>query len=359
MDLEYILERNLEEVLVKFASYVDCLRDAVKEKCISLEDFHSFLLKLPAFSKSHEGQMLTLLSEKKSKLKETKTFTETFDFLSTECASFLNYGIFQHIVEKYNIKEDKEELKYNDHLKAYIEKHKISEFVKINHLLLTLLQNKIGSTELVLKYDIKTAERLARVTELQKFIARILNLMPSAVEIIDIDKGCVVVTFFIPAPVASAIFTSNTVFTSRERRELQAASVLWLQCNGHTIHFEKMEPKSHTTHIMKPKSYTTYVMEPKFHTTRIAGKMELKSYTTHLAGKMELKSYTTYAMEPKFHTTYIAGKMEPKSRTTHVAGKMEQKVPHGLHYAGNPQFRLPLCLATNTPVTLYPTFLPL
>ena len=62
--------------------------------------------------------------------------------------------------------------------------------------------------------------------------------------IVDIEDGCGIVTFIIPVSVADAIFTSaDKVFTSQQEDALQAASVLWLKCRGHTI-FVKTE-KSH------------------------------------------------------------------------------------------------------------------
>ncbi len=233
MDLEFILERNIEEIIKKYASYVDCILAIMKG--VSPEDLRSYLLSLSASSKSFNGQKLSLMSDKKLELKEKNTINDIFDFLTTESASFLNYDIFETIMKKYRIVEDREDLKYHDHLRAYIEKHKIIEFVKIN----PLLKEKDGSTRVTLKYDIEITCSLAKVNDLKKFIAKILNLHPSTLQIVDIEEGCVVVTFLIPATVADAIFTPDTVFTPQQEEELQAASVLQLECNGYTFNFEK------------------------------------------------------------------------------------------------------------------------
>ena len=243
MDLEFILEKNLSEIITKYASFVDCLRAAISDKGISPEDLQSYLLSLPASSKSHKGQKLTLLSDKEIELKNCNTITGIFTFLTTKCASFLNYEIFQNILDRYKVNDNQEELKYPEHLKAYIEKHKISEFVKIN----PLLKHSNGSSELILKYDIENTCALAKVDKLKKFIAKILDLRPSALKIVDIEDGCIIVTFLIPASVAEALFTPDTVFTPQQEEELRAASVLWLQCNGHTFQFEKRELKDSLT----------------------------------------------------------------------------------------------------------------
>ncbi len=235
MDLEFILEKNLKKIIKSYGFYVDCLRTTIKEKGVSPEDLRSYLLSVSATSTTCKGQKLTLLSDKKQELEKCDTINAIFDLLTTQCASFLNYEIFQSILENYNISEDPERLKYSEHLIEYAKKHKISEFAKVN----PLLKAKNGSKELIMKFDIETTCRLAKVTELKMIIAEIMDLSPSTLEIVDIEDGCVVVTFLIPASVADAIFTPNTVFTSQQKDKLRAASVLWLKCNGHTFDFVK------------------------------------------------------------------------------------------------------------------------
>ena len=238
MDLEFILEKNLKQIIAKYASYVDHLRAAIKEKGVSPEDLQTYLLSLSATSKSSKGPKLTLLSDKETELWKCDSIATIFRFLTTRCASFLNYDIFQFILEHYNIcDDDQEKLRYPEHLKAYIEKHKISEFAGVN----PLLKSKNGSKELVLKFDIETTCSLAKVNELKKLIAEIMDLSPSALEIVDIEDGCVIVTFLIPTSVADVLFTHDTVLTPQQEKELRNASVLWLKCNGYTFNFEKQK----------------------------------------------------------------------------------------------------------------------
>ena len=236
-DLEFILERNITEIMFKYASYTDCIRATVQGKGVTVEELRYYLLHLPAVNKTHKDQNLTLLADKEVELEKCNTIIEIFTFLTKKCASFLNYEIFHGILMNYDIPEDQEKLKYPEHLKAFIEKHKISEFVKIN----PQLKPKNGSKELILKCDIENTCRLAKITDLKKSISKIFGLLPSALEIIDIEDGCVVVTFSIPASVADAIFTSNTVLLPHQEDELRNASVRWLKCNGYTFHFGKEE----------------------------------------------------------------------------------------------------------------------
>ena len=232
-NLEYILEINLKKITAKYASYVDCLRNAIEHKeDITPEILRAYLLSLSASSKDQE---LSLMSDKKSELKKCETIAEIFEFLTCECASFLNYEVFQNLLENFNISTDEEKLQYPKHLKDYAEKHKISEFYKIN----PLLKTRKWSKELTLKYDVDSTCRLAKVSNLKKSLAKVFRLLPMALEIVDIKKGCVVVTFLIPGSVADAIFTPDTVLTPEQEDQLRAESVKWLKCNGYTFYFGK------------------------------------------------------------------------------------------------------------------------
>lgn len=257
-ELERVLHRQLQDIVTKYAVYVDCLRVAVVEKKVTVNDLVSYLLSLPATSLSRNGQNLTLLFNRETELKKRNTITEIFNILTTKCASFLNYGIFQFILKHYEINDASEELQYPKHLKAYINRHKVSEFAKIN----PLLKPKNGSKELIVKFDIETTCRLAKITDLRTCIANIMEISSLALEIIDIQEGCVVVCFFIPAHIADALFTPNTEFTTQQEEEFRAASVLWLKCNGCTFHFQR-EPhdgtnNSNTLHVIVSVIYFLY-----------------------------------------------------------------------------------------------------
>lgn len=154
-NLEYVLKKSLKQIIAKYASYVDYIRNKIEEKQVNVKSLRSYLMSLTATSTTHE---LLLMSDKRPELYKAKDIHEIFDFLSTECCSFLNYEIFQNIVENYEISDNHEKLEYPKHLKDYMDKHKISEFVKINPLLKTRKYTK----ELTLKLDVESSCRLAK-----------------------------------------------------------------------------------------------------------------------------------------------------------------------------------------------------
>lgn len=210
--------------MTKYSVYVRYIRQSLKDNRVSVEDLRSDLLTMPAIN--HAEQELALLSAHKAELKKATSLNDIFDLLTTEYASFLNYDIFQFIVDTNQIDHGQEELKYPEQLKAYLEKCTVSDFNDINP--------PQESKELVLKFNIKLSTKLNKFTDLKPAIAEILGINPTTLQLRDIKDGCVVVTFLILTPVADIVFNKHRVLTKEQEEQFQALSVLWLTCNGYT-----------------------------------------------------------------------------------------------------------------------------
>ena len=53
-DLIFLLNRKRDEIMNHYASFVSCLCTSVKATGVSVEDFRTFLLKLPAFTNNQQ-----------------------------------------------------------------------------------------------------------------------------------------------------------------------------------------------------------------------------------------------------------------------------------------------------------------
>ena len=168
MDLEQQLDINLRHIQTHYACYVDCVRAIVKEKGVSAEELSSFLINLQA---SITTKKLRLLSDLKAELQKAEKITDIFILLSTKYASFLDYDIFEIILKRYGPNEDREELiNYPVHLKAYLEKHKIKEFVKLHPQLINPKLQKLGdeSKKINIKLSIKRTQNLSTLKEVNE-----------------------------------------------------------------------------------------------------------------------------------------------------------------------------------------------
>ena len=232
MDLQQLLETNIEQIIGRYASYVRCILTSVQAKGVSVTDLRSFLLNLSAFQ-SGCNEQCNLLSGVKKELDEADTINKIFDLLSCECASFLNIAIFKFIVDEYGIEDTggRDRLKYPEHLDEYIKMHKVSEFVAVNPALKQHARSE-GSVELVLKFNVELTCKLARVINLRSAVAKILRLRPSALQLLSIEEGCLIVTFLISAKVADIVFVCDKKLTPEEYEEFLMLEVIWLECNG-------------------------------------------------------------------------------------------------------------------------------
>lgn len=236
-DLKYKLRLNLKEIIKRYSSYVDCVRSTIISKGVSARELCAYLLTLSAFS--HLEKEDVLLSSSKLQLEKASDVNDIFIILITDYASFLNYGIFQTLLEKYAIDEGQEELRYPEHLKAYVEKHKISEFIEIKPILgkLTATMQKI-----TLVFNINQTCKLAKLFELENDIAEILGITPLGLRLLDVERGSVVVTFLIPGYVARMIFTGNRlaeIFSQRQMERFRALHIQCLKYNNNEWHFDE------------------------------------------------------------------------------------------------------------------------
>ena len=207
---------------------------------VGLEDFRLFVLSLSAFQ-DEDGKQPNLLDEaKKAKIEDAGSIERIFQILTTDCCSFLHVGIFQSIMKKYDIKANTEDLKYSEHLKEYIDMHKISELLQVIPKLES--GHLDDSTKLTIKFNVSLSSKVTKIFDLESAIAGILDLNPSALRLVSIEEGCVITTFLIPEAVAEHF--NKTSLTEQQKADINALSVpvKWLNC-GETVLYTRAKCK--------------------------------------------------------------------------------------------------------------------
>ena len=231
-DLELQLEINLEAIRKRYAKFVFSLCECIVKTGVSVKSFQLYLVNLPALDCDDDDEQHKLLSEVKDRIQNSDTIHDMFMILSKECASFLNFDIFQTILDDFEIQTDKssEALKYSEHLKAYFAGHKVSEFIEINPRLEKFTKTST-SKKLTLKFNITLPSRVTKVFDLKKTVAKIMKLRPSALRLVGIEERCVLVTFLTPSFVAD--------FTPEQLQEFRALPVLHLRFDDQIVTFDR------------------------------------------------------------------------------------------------------------------------
>lgn len=236
-DLQQQLDLDSRKIQTQYAEYVDCIRKIVESKQVDLGELRSFLINLPACN-SHDKKKPNLLSHMKDELQKAAKISDIFFSLSANCASFLDYDIFQTILEKYG---SAVKLKYPFHLKEYIKKLKVREFVKCHPKLMNpKLKKLLNDLEKIhIKCNIQQTQNLSNIEEVRRAVANILGLKSSALHLCSVTDGCVILTLLISRSIAESVFTSDAIFTAQNIREFQEAKVMWLECYGYKFDFRE------------------------------------------------------------------------------------------------------------------------
>ena len=226
MDLEQ-LQNSCDQVRKRYASFVSRICEHLNNKKVAVAELRTFLSRLPALEDSDDFKSLS---------RGADTINAMIDLIGDKFASFLYYDIFQSILDEYCSDAEKcsDVLKYSVHLKDYINRHNIEEFILINPTLKKFISD---SKEVCLKIDIKKTSKIAEVVEFERTIANILDIKQSMLHLYKIEDGCIILTFHIPTAIAENIF--DTGLTERQIKRLQHSSVLWLKCGIYDINFKQ------------------------------------------------------------------------------------------------------------------------
>lgn len=237
-DLTHQLKCYREQIQTNYAHFVSSIHDKlVDRREVSVSNLRFFLLNLPALACDDNKEHHKLLYGVKSEIYKATTIEDIF-FLLTEYTSFLDYHIYLDIAVKYNINIEKEKSDYLDRLNDYVEKHKVSDLVSAIPTLCKFTdQFSDMSKTLVFKLNIQLSCKLANLITLKSALAKLLGFNPSALRLISIETGSVLVAFLIPAFAAEYIFHVDKGFTQHENEKFRALSVVWLEYDHRRFDF--------------------------------------------------------------------------------------------------------------------------
>lgn len=230
MNLEHQLELNCKKIHDQYACFASSILKYVMKKRVGFKELRHFIFNLPA-------------SPNRDKLRKADDIYDIFD-LTNECASFLHYEIYQSIRDEFcSDWKDFPELNYPVHFRAFIEKHTIDELFKTIPNLKEK-HDRMAYKELTFKFgNIHVSDKVVKLDELRKIVAKVLERHPSEIELINVEKGCVIVTFLILTSVAAEIFGPDGRLSASQVKEFEELSVLWLRCGDFEVDFTVNKPQ--------------------------------------------------------------------------------------------------------------------
>ena len=230
INLKHQLKLGRDRIRKHYTSFKSTVCSLIIKKGIPIDELLFFLRDYPGLEKC---------KERFDSLPKDVKYYDIFKLIGDEFASYLHYDIFQDLLDKYCTASEKDcdELKYSEHLKAYIEQLDIKHFLKINPDLQKL---PCGSKELCLKMDIEETTRITKIKHLESSLASILDsgLLPTDLKLIGVEKGCLILKYLIPEVISDVIFTSDIKLTEEQYEDFRSLSVLWLKCGNIKVNID-------------------------------------------------------------------------------------------------------------------------
>lgn len=238
-DLTYQLKDYWEQIKTEFAFFTSAIHDKLVEHKVSVSNLRYFLLQLPACESPKNDERNKLLFGLKNEIQKAVTVDEVLLSLSGYI-SFLDYKIYLSIARRYNIDVEKEKCDYIKHLDEYVNKHRLSDLVAVIPTLCKYTDQFSDVTKtLVFKFNIKMSCKFSELVELKSAAAKLLGCHPSALRLISIDGGSVLVTFLTSAFVAERIISNVKKLTQHEMEQFRALSIVWLEYEGNMFDFSR------------------------------------------------------------------------------------------------------------------------
>lgn len=237
--IKQVLNTKQVKIRAKYANFVSSLCGIVQKLKVPVCDLRLYVLVLLAPTCDNK-ELGMHLSRAKRQLLATNEMDRIFEVL-TDCASFINYEIFDDIRKRYagdvfvKDKDGYNVLDYSERLKEYLYELDITNFLSMNPKLMKYTE--VESRKLVLKMDISLTSYAAKVLDLKWTIAEILGRDRCEVKLVGLEKGCLMLTCLISALTADAIFSKN--LTPDQYQRFQANQAMWLRCGDVAVVFRE------------------------------------------------------------------------------------------------------------------------
>ena len=233
-DLEQQLEEGVHQIATAFASYSYSISQCLRDNGVTVENLCKFILSLPSFIHGSGHKEHTLLSCKQTKFEQSKSISQVFIILNCEYCNFLEFDILTKIVERFGLKLSEENAQYPKKFQDYIDKVKIAEFREVQCI---LTSPSSDMKKLELKLSIPPTSKLSQVFSITKAVAHAIGIERAAIRIHKFKKKEVVVSCYIPTPVANIVFHKDTSFSEDQKEEFRTHALQKLMCNGFTYEF--------------------------------------------------------------------------------------------------------------------------
>lgn len=210
-NLKFKIKLGIDEIQEKFASLQTQIRLSLKKNSVPVQNVTAHVIACGLFG----------TAEEKSKFAGHDSHENVFIAL-TNYWSFLDYDLLISIVKNCGSQEDQDKLDtYDEELRSFCQR-RVSEAQGCFPL--QKEHSESGHCEEIKIKLNQSDPRLSTIKDLKYRICKVMKIVPSVLQIIDVHDRCVEVKFFIPRHSSHEHFSKS--LTDEQHKALGAVSVI-------------------------------------------------------------------------------------------------------------------------------------
>lgn len=228
------VKQHVRELETKFLALADKARQAVNLSGITLSQFCMLLTQIPASMKD-EKITVRYFRENIRVFNQSSSIDEIFCHLNLYW-DFLNYGLLEHIIDRLEDDEFKQEMeKYKHKLAAFRYTTTLREFSSVMYRKSTKVPCDLR--KLVTKHDKSWMDRtLEEVEQFREKFSVKFSLSKFSLILIQIEKGSVLITWWLPTAVVPHLVDQLQDPSQNAQQLWEEYEVLGLTFDGHQFH---------------------------------------------------------------------------------------------------------------------------
>ena len=224
----------MRELETKFLALADKARQAVNLSGITLPQFCMLLTQVPASMKD-EKIIIRYFKENIQVFEQCSSIDAIFYHLNLYW-DFLNYGLLEHIIDRLENDEFKQEMEeYKHELTAFQKTTTLREFSCVMHRKSTKVPCDLR--KLVTKHDKSWMDRtLEEVEQFREKFSVKFSLSKFSLILIQIEKGSVLITWWLPTAVLPHLVDQLQDRSHNAQQLWQEYEIQGLTLDGHQFH---------------------------------------------------------------------------------------------------------------------------
>ena len=228
LDFQKLNDREKNALIVRLTNEMETILSEFDKLCkylyefargIQLNEFKGYVHTLEGYKSTRET--VPLLTEIAGEIDSCSSVSDVLTILNKDYFSWFNFQIIRRIVERFAAKSDRiyrKLQKYEQKFQNYC-KRSIFEYPQF--------VSNVKGKALFLKSDLEHREDTLEI--FLTGLACKLNIHPQALDLVSINKGCVLLVLSLPSAIAKKAFP----LSSEQEQELLALGVQRLFCDGY------------------------------------------------------------------------------------------------------------------------------